>query len=205
MPTTPPPPAARRRPLSPDAYAAILRSNFLEAAVTARGRPIALADGLAHAVALARRHSRGGRKIVFIGNGGSAAIASHMSTDYWKVGHLRAVAFNDSSLLTCIGNDYGYPCVFEKPVEMFARRGDLLVAISSSGRSENILRGVAAARRRGASVMTLSGFAPDNPLRGLGDLNFYVSFDDYGPVEIAHLTLLHYVLDRHVATRASRR
>lgn len=136
-----------------------------------------------------------GGKVVFIGNGGSAAIASHMAIDFWKNGNIKAVAFNDSSLLTCISNDYGYKHVFEKPIEMFAEKGDVLFAISSSGRSENILRGVQAARLKECTVITLSGFKDDNPLRSLGDFNFYVPSQGYGPVEVIHQYICHCILD----------
>lgn len=136
-----------------------------------------------------------GKKLMFIGNGASASISSHMSTDYWKNGGMRAVAFNDSSLLTCISNDYGYKHVFEKSIEMFADAGDILMSISSSGKSENILRGVQAARSRACSVITFSGFKTDNPLRTLGDFNFYVPSDGYGPVEILHLSICHCIVD----------
>ncbi|MBI2915545.1 MAG: SIS domain-containing protein, partial [Elusimicrobia bacterium] len=131
------------------------------------------------------------------GNGGSAAIASHQSVDYWKNGGMRAIAFNDTSLLTCIGNDYGYPYVFEKPIEMFADANDILIAISSSGKSDNILNGAKMAKKMSCPVITMSGFKQDNPLRGLGDLNFYVPAPTgaYGFVEIAHLTLCHCFVD----------
>lgn len=134
-------------------------------------------------------------KVVFIGNGGSAAIASHLAVDYWKNGGMRAIAFNDSSLLTCVSNDFGYPHVFAKPVEMFCDAGDILVAISSSGRSENILLAVNAAKVIGCTVITMSGFSGDNPLRLAGDLNFYVPSDSYGHVEIVHLAVCHCMLD----------
>jgi len=133
--------------------------------------------------------------VIFIGNGGSAATASHQAIDYWKNGGMRAVAFNDASLLTCVSNDFGYQHVFEKPMEMFADAGDVLFAISSSGRSENILRGVAAATIKGCHVVTMSGFAPDNPLRRAGYLNFYVPSQSYGYVEITHLSLCHCIVD----------
>lgn len=136
-----------------------------------------------------------GGKLIFIGNGGSAAVASHMAVDFWKVGRMKATAFNDSSLLTCIANDYGYEHIFEKPIEMFAEAGDVLFAISSSGRSENILRGVVAAELAGCLVITLSGFKEDNPLRSLGDLNFYVPSSSYGLVESLHQTICHCILD----------
>ncbi len=135
------------------------------------------------------------RKLIFIGNGASAAISSHMATDFWKNGGIRAVAFNDSSLLTCIGNDYGMEFLFEKPIQMFADPGDALIAISSSGRSVNILKGVQAAQEKGCQVITLSGFKADNPLRFMGDFNFYVPAENYGPVEIFHHSICHCILD----------
>ena len=136
-----------------------------------------------------------GNKIMFIGNGGSAGIASHMAIDYSKNGNLRSQAFNDPSALTCLGNDLGYENVFAKQIDLHARSGDLLVAISSSGNSPNILGGVAEARKRGCKVVTLSGFEEDNGLRSLGDVNFYVPSGEYGFVEITHLALCHAVVD----------
>ena len=133
------------------------------------------------------------KKIMLIGNGGSASIASHIAVDLWKNCGIRATAFNDSSLLTCISNDFGYPYVFEKPIERFSDEGDLLIAISSSGASINILNGVKAAVN--CKVITMSGFKSDNPLRSMGDLNFYVPSYSYGYVEIIHLLLCHYIVD----------
>jgi D-sedoheptulose 7-phosphate isomerase len=136
-----------------------------------------------------------GCKLIFIGNGGSAAICSHMATDFWKTGGIKALAFNDSSLLTCIGNDYGYEHVFAKPILMFADPGDILMAISSSGRSPNILNGVKAAREKNCQVITFSGFHPHSPLRSLGNLNYYVPAEAYGPVEVLHHSICHCILD----------
>lgn len=136
-----------------------------------------------------------GNSVVFIGNGGSSSIASHQAIDYLKNGKIRAFALNDSAALTCLGNDYGYPEVFAKQLELLGRPGDLLVAISSSGRSMNILNAVKIARARGMSVASFSGFDSDNALRSLGDMNFYIDSDQYGFVELAHLTLVHAILD----------
>ncbi len=159
------------------------------------GAGLSFAEGVELAVGLITGVAEAGCKIMFIGNGGSAAISSHMATDYWKRGGMRAVAFNDSSLITCIGNDYGYGSVFEKPIGMFADRGDVLIAISSSGRSENILLGVQAARTRGCGVVTLSGFDNNNPLFRKGDINFHVPSPAYGPVEVIHHSICHCILD----------
>ena len=101
-----------------------------------------------------------------------------MSTDYWKNGGMRAIAFNDAALLTCLSNDCGYENVFGKSVEMFADEGDILVAISSSGKSENILNGVHAARKMGAHVVTLSGFKSDNQYQVItGNDRFKIIYD----------------------------
>jgi D-sedoheptulose 7-phosphate isomerase len=150
---------------------------------------------LAAAYAALRESARAGGKAMVIGNGGSAAIAGHTAVDLWKNGRIPAVCFNDPSQLTCLSNDLGYEEVFAEPVRMFARPGDVLVAISSSGRSRNILNAVAAARSKGCRVITLSGFKPDNPLRGLGDWNFYADSIAYGFVETAHSAVCHALVD----------
>jgi D-sedoheptulose 7-phosphate isomerase len=137
----------------------------------------------------------GGKKIIFVGNGGSAGISSHLAIDYTKNGGLRSLAFNDGAALTCLGNDLGYEYVFAKQIEMHGRTGDVLVAISSSGRSPNILKAVSAAREGGLVILTLSGFGSDNPLRRLGDYNIYVASGEYGIVEVTHLALCHAILD----------
>jgi len=148
-------------------------------------------------------HERGG-KVMFVGNGGSAGICSHMATDFSNKGRMRATAFNDGSALTCAGNDFGYDNVFAKQIEWHGRPGDLLIAISSSGRSNNILRGVETARAQGCGVATFSGFDDDNPLRATGDVNFYVRSREYGFVEIAHQTLIHALLDLDTGWRPDR-
>lgn len=145
-------------------------------------------------LAIAARSNRS--RVIFIGNGGSAGIASHMAADWLKNGKFSALSFSDPALLTCLSNDLGYENVYSLPISRHASGGDLLIAISSSGQSPNILAAVVAAKAASMSVITLSGFAPDNPLRSLGDVNFYVSSDKYGVVEIAHLSILHSILDQ---------
>jgi D-sedoheptulose 7-phosphate isomerase len=159
------------------------------------GHPIELDAAIARAVELSLAvKSRDGR-VMFVGNGGSAGIASHMTTDWLKNGGFSALCFNDASQLTCLVNDLGVERIFSVPVEKHGREGDLLIAISSSGKSANILAAVAAARRVKAGVITLSGFAADNPLRKLGDINFWLPDGHYGFVEIGHLAICHALLD----------
>ena len=135
------------------------------------------------------------RTLYFIGNGGSASIASHCAIDYSKTLRIRARGFNDASQLTCLSNDLGYDNVFAASLELCAEPGDVLVAISSSGSSPNILNAVRVACERECDVATLSGFAADNPLRRLGDVNCWVPSSCYGHVEVAHQGLLHAILD----------
>ena len=165
------------------------------AATDGQGYELPLQSGVDKAIDLTRGSVNGGGKLMFIGNGGSAGIASHLAIDFTKNGRLPALAFNDGAALTCLGNDLGFDQVFAHQVSAHGRDGDLLVAISSSGRSPDILKGVEAGRSRRASVVTLSGFQPDNPLRRLGDINFYVPNGEYGFVEITHLALCHAILD----------
>jgi D-sedoheptulose 7-phosphate isomerase len=171
--------------------------NFMDSLVVtdAMGGTQEFSLGMGKAATLIAARAKAGHKILFIGNGASAAISSHMATDFWKNGGMRALAFNDGALLTCMGNDYGYEQVFAKPIQMFADPGDILIAISSSGSSPNILLGAKAAREKQCQVITLSGFRPDNPLRSLGDYNFYVPAQTYGAVEIVHHSICHCLLD----------
>lgn len=178
---------------------------FSEIQVTDRGnKSIGLTTALEDSIKIVsalRSSKEPENKVMLIGNGGSAAIASHIAVDFWKNGGIRSTAFNDSSLLTCLGNDFGYSYVFSKPIEMFADRGDVLIAISSSGKSENILNGVKAAESKGCRIITMSGFKPDNPLRFMGELNFYVPSMSYGYVELTHNALCHCVVDVVVEKR----
>lgn len=177
-------------------YFTALSGYLTDTAVTTlSGQALDMAEAVNQVMALARRTHAAGNKLIFVGNGGSAGISSHMATDYSKNGDVRAIALNDASMLTCLGNDLGYERIFAKQIELYARADDLVIAISSSGRSANILNAVKAARAAKCAVVTFSGFTPDNPLRRLGDLNFYVNSDRYGFVEIGHLTICHAILD----------
>ena len=150
-----------------------------------------LEQGLKLAKAMFRSCHEAGNKVVFIGNGGSAAIASHFAVDYTKNGGIRSTALNDAATLTCFANDYGYEQVFAKQLEAHGRPGDVAVIVSTSGTSRNILAAAAAAKNARCDVVTFSGMRPDNALRHFGSLNFYVPAGDYGLVECAHTNLLH--------------
>ena len=134
--------------------------------------------------------------VYVIGNGGSAAVASHAVTDLSNVGKFRAFTLHDQSLLTCMVNDYGYENAFSRILGQVAMQGDILIAISSSGSSMNICNAASQMVDRGGKVITLTGFAEDNTLRTLGDINIWLNSDDYGFVEIGHQFILHNLSDR---------
>jgi D-sedoheptulose 7-phosphate isomerase len=185
-------------------YFATLSRLILETEVTdGSGRLLPLEEAFAKVGTAAHSVHDAGNKIMFIGNGGSAGLASHLAIDFSKNGGLRSLAFNDASALTCLGNDLGYENVFAKQLEFHARASDLLIAISSSGKSANILAAVAVARAAKVGVITFSGFGRDNALRRAGDLNFYVRSGEYGFVEVAHLSLCHAILDLDMGWRST--
>jgi D-sedoheptulose 7-phosphate isomerase len=137
-----------------------------------------------------------GNKKFMIGNGASAAFANHMALDWTKNGGVATHSFSDSALLTALGNDLGYDESFSAPLDWYAQSGDLLITISSSGNSPNIVKAIKVARAKGMQVVTLSGLKPDNQSRQLGDINLYIPAKTYGIVECAHQVLLHVWLDK---------
>ena len=135
------------------------------------------------------------RSIYLIGNGASASMASHFAADLAKNAHLHTEVFSDLSLITAISNDIGYEWVFSEPLQRRAKKGDMLVAISSSGNSKNILRAAEVARKIGLKVITLSAMSLQNPLRSSGYLNIYVPAETYGYAETCHAAILHHWMD----------
>lgn len=128
-----------------------------------------------------------GKKIIIVGNGGSAAIASHIAVDLTKNAKIRCINFNESDLITCFANDYGYESWVENAVKFYGDEGDVFIGISSSGSSKNILNGCHAAREKNFSnVITLSGMNADNPLKKLGDINLWVDSKAYNHIENTH-------------------
>lgn len=169
-----------------------------------RFRKVALNDGFDSAIAILRDRIIIERKrLMFVGNGGSAAIASHMLMDYLNAGNIRTIDFTSPALLTCMANDYGWENVFSVPIEKSADRGDTLFAISSSGQSRNILNTCDAADKRGCTIITFSGMSEDNPLRSRGYLNFYVPSTHYGFIELTHEALLHGILDLFLKSQST--
>lgn len=142
--------------------------------------------------------------IYLIGNGASASMASHYSADLAKNAGLHTEVFSDLSLITAISNDIGYEYVFAEPLKRRGKKGDILIAISSSGESPNILRAVEEAAELKMKCVTLSAMSPDNSLRRTGDLNAYIRADSYGHAETGHAAVLHHWMDS-ICRRTARR
>jgi len=142
---------------------------------------------------------RPAKRVWFIGNGGSNAICSHMMEDFMKIAGKPALSFTDPALITCFSNDYGYENAMAEWVSINYQTDDVLVAISSSGESKNILNAVDKFKGHGGRVMTLSGFKDGNSLSKLGDLNFHIAEENYGVVECFHQVILHAILDEITA------
>ena len=158
-------------------------------------KALGLQEGISVLLERFTDHKRRGSQCFFVGNGGSAAIASHMTADYMKNGGMNTYSLYDNAVTTCMGNDYGYEYIFSRPMEFLIREGDLLVAISSSGNSVNIMNAIETAREKKAAVITFTGFEADNKVRKMGDVNVYVPCNKYGMVESIHNLMLQQVVD----------
>lgn len=181
--------------ISIDNYILKISECISTASVTLSENQVLLSHGLSVSGDWLKKIREINKSVFIIGNGGSAAIASHVQNDLCKGSGVKAMVFNETPLLTAYANDISYQVAFEQMLRLWATSGDLLIAISSSGKSENILNAVKAARELGCSIITFSGFASGNPLRQMGDINIYTPSSEYGIVETAHATILHYLTD----------
>lgn len=135
------------------------------------------------------------KQVFFVGNGGSAAIASHMTADFMKNGGMKTYNLYDHSVTTCMGNDYGYEYIFSRPLDFLGNKGDLLVAISSSGNSPNIVNALEVAQKKELKTITFSGFHNKNSIIDKGIYNIHVPINCYGIVESIHNLILQQVVD----------
>ena len=127
------------------------------------------------------------KKILIFGNGGSAAIASHFSVDLTKNAKIRCTNYNESDLITCFSNDFGYERWVEMAIKYYGNKGDVLIVISSSGKSKNMINACVAARKKKFSkIITLTGHLVNNPVKKLGDINLWVNSKAYNYVENIH-------------------
>ena len=187
--------------MAPDNHSLKKHAGKLQALITAaeftdgQGKAMPYADGFEKNLNLLKDAEKKNTCVFLVGNGGSASIVSHISNDFVNVAKIRAFTLHESSMLTCMSNDYGYENVYSKPLATLAQKNDLLIAVSSSGKSPNIINAANCIKKVGGKVITLSGFSKDNPLRKIGSVNFWLNSSDYGLVEVGHMFFLHCLSD----------
>lgn len=143
-------------------------------------------DDLIKIKLLFQKTSEQGGKIIFAGNGGSAAMASHVAVDITKNAGIRSITFNEYDLITTLANDYGYENWISKAIELYFDLNDLVVLISASGQSLNVINAAIKSKELGLPIITFSGMSPQNPLRNQGDINLWVDSKIYNIVEMTH-------------------
>lgn len=156
-------------------------------------------EGINELVRVFKLYKKSRKGVYFCGNGGSAGIAQHMAADYLKNGGIFTLNLFGQSTLTCLSNDLSYEYVFSTQLELMAKEGELLIAISSSGESENIVKAITTIRKFNGMVITLTGFKENNRIRGMGDWNIYVPAEHYGIIESIHNIVLQQIVDEIVA------
>lgn len=177
-------------------YIEEIKSLFEKTKVTLKSKKIlSLEEGLEKAGKIILEAKKKGKKLIFIGNGGSAAISLHKALDFNFLGKVKSISFSDPALFTCLANDFGFENIFAKQIEILGEKNDILIAISSSGTSQNIILGAKMAQKKKCEIITLSGFDKENTLSQIGDLNFWVDSRNFNQVEAVHLLLLDCILD----------
>ena len=128
------------------------------------------------------------KKIIFVGNGGSAATASHASVDFTKNAKIKSINFNEADLITCFSNDYGYENWIKEALRFYAEKDDLLIIFSCSGKSKNLLNAARYAKKNQINLVTFTGINTNNPLKKLNSsgLNIFVNSKSYNQIEIIH-------------------
>ena len=146
-------------------------------------------------VQLIQRSINNKSKVYIVGNGGSASIASHVSVDFVKVARVPSSTFNNSNLITCFANDYGYENWVVEAIKAYTNINDLIILISSSGTSKNIVNAAQYCKDNNIDLITLSGFTKDNPLSTLGNVNFHIESTEYNYIEMSHHIILLALVD----------
>ncbi len=140
-------------------------------------------------------------KTMIFGNGGSAAISSHVSVDLTKNANIRTLNFNESDLITCFSNDYGYDYWVEKTIDFYHQEKDVVILISSSGESMNMINAAKFAKQKKLKVITFTGHSKNNKLSLLGDFNFWINSKAYNFIENTHQIWLLTICDLIIGKR----
>ncbi len=154
-----------------------------------------VSDALIEAKAMLQSAKASGKKVIVAGNGGSAAMSSHVAVDLTKQAGIRTMCFNDADLITCFANDFGYEHWLAKAIEFYCDEGDVVILISSSGQSVNMINAAKQAKKQSIKVITCSGFDANNPLRQEGEINLWLDSKAYNIVENVHLIWLLAICD----------
>lgn len=143
---------------------------------------------------------KNGRKVIFFGNGGSAADAQHLAGEFigrFKIerGALPALALHaNSSVITALANDYTYGIVFARQIEAYADKGDVVVGISTSGNSENVLKGIKAARQKGCGTIGLLG-GDGGIIKPICDVSLVVPSNNTPRIQEVHILIGHIICE----------
>lgn len=146
-------------------------------------------------IELIKRVKKKDAKIILAGNGGSAALSSHVAVDFTKTTKIRATNFNEADLITCFANDYGYENWLSQALKSYAKKDDLVILVSSSGQSKNMINAANFCKKQKISLITFTGFSKTNNLRKLGKINFWCDSKSYNKVEMTHHVWLLMIVD----------
>jgi len=145
--------------------------------------------------AIALKVKKNDSKLIFAGNGASAAISAHAAVDFTKQAKVRGITFNEADLITCYGNDYGYENWMSEAIKSYHKKNDAVVLTSVSGESPSTVNAAKTAKDLGLKVITFSGKSSKNKLKSIGDINFWVDSNAYNIVECIHMIWVTTVID----------
>jgi D-sedoheptulose 7-phosphate isomerase len=189
-------PQESRSVVSPLSWLKALSESLERTQCRKSGQSISIEEGFDQLIREWIRVRREGKRVWWIGNGGSAALCSHLSQDMLNKLTIKSQTLNDSSLITCMANDFGYTNVYARPLSILMDEGDLLMAISSSGQSKNILECVNLAAEKNIHVVGISGFSATNALHNSNTfLSFYLPNTLYGITEVGHEAIVHAAIE----------
>jgi len=146
-------------------------------------------------VKLILKCKRNNGKVFIVGNGGSSSIASHVSVDFAKVANVPSNTFNNANLITCFANDYGHQNWIKEAIKAYTQKNDILILISSSGNSKNIINAAKYCNENNIPLITFSGFDKENNLAKLGNINIHINSKNYNYIEMSHHIILVSIVD----------
>ncbi len=152
-------------------------------------------EDLKKTIKLIKNVKKDNSKIIIAGNGGSAALSSHVAVDFTKAVGIRSINFNEADLITCFANDYGYENWLQQALKSYSKKKDLVILVSSSGQSLNMINAAKYCNQRKINLVTFSGFSKKNRLRKLGKINFWCDSKSYNKVEMTHHIWLLMIVD----------